>query len=342
MQPRRILHLVGSPTNTFYCELSELYARGCISALYDDARYEFVIAHISPGGAWRFPSSLQPADIAVARTVSIADAVAQLCSQRIDAALPQMFCSTGMTDYRALLDLLRIPYLGNRPLQMGLTADKAKAKALVAAAGVNVPEAELLRQGEVATLPPPVVVKPNDSDNSEGVTLVASPEGYGDALAAAFAYSDRVLVENYIELGREVRCGVIERDGALLCLPLQEYFVDRDQRPIRSKQHKLAREQGKGLSLTSKTAAESWMVDRNDPIVESVHDVAQRCHVALGCRQYSLIDFRIDPHGRPWFLEAGLYCSFSPQSVLVTMAEAAGLPLRRFFDESVEHLLLTR
>jgi D-alanine-D-alanine ligase len=40
-------------------------------------------------------------------------------------------------------------------------------------------------------------------------------------------------------------------------------------------------------------------------------------HQALGFRQYSLFDFRIDPDGRPWFLEA-VYCSFAPDSVIVT------------------------
>ena len=37
------------------------------------------------------------------------------------------------------------------------------------------------------------------------------------------------------------------------------------------------------------------------------------------------------PAGTPWFLEAGPYCSFSPQSVVVTMMRAAGEPLDAFF-----------
>lgn len=338
MATRCVLHLVGSPTNDFYRELSELYARGCIDALRDPRRYEFLVAHVSPDGRWRFPASLEPRAIEDAKALPISDAIGWINQQSIDAALPQMFCLPGMTDMRALLELLGLPYLGNRPLQMALTADKAKAKAIVAAAGVRVPSAELLEEGAATAFLRPVVVKPNDSDNSDGVTLVSVAEDYPDALRVAFAHSHQVLVEDYIAPGREVRCGVIERDGELICLPLQEYFLDRDTRPIRSKQHKLGRDQAQQLSLTSKTAAESWSVDGDDPIVALVHDAARRCHAALGCRQYSLFDFRIDPLGRPWFLEAGLYCSFSPQSVLVTMAEAAGLSLRQFFDESIENL----
>lgn len=338
MATRCVLHLVGSPTSGFYRELSELYARGCIEALADPQRYEFLVAHVSPDGGWRFPASLDPREIEAAEALSMSDAMGWINRQAIDVALPQMFCLPGMTAMRALLELLGLPYLGNRPLQMALTADKAKAKAIVAAAGVRVPHAELLHEGDAVAFSRPVVVKPNDSDNSDGVTLVRAAEDYPEALRAAFAHARQVLVEDYIEPGREMRCGIIERGGKLVCLPLQEYFLDRDTRPIRSKQHKLARDPAQQLSLTSKTAAESWIVDSDDPIVALVHDAARRCHAALDCRQYSLFDFRIDPQGCPWFLEAGLYCSFSPQSVLVTMAEAAGVPLREFFYESIENL----
>ena len=68
----------------------------------------------------------------------LADAIAFITSKNIDLVLPQMFCLPGMTQYRALFDLLNIPYVGNTPDLMALTAHKAKAKAIVAAAGVKV------------------------------------------------------------------------------------------------------------------------------------------------------------------------------------------------------------
>ena len=68
-------------------------------------------------------------------------------------------------------------------------------------------------------------------------------------------------------------------------------------------------------------------------------DAARRCHAALGCRHYSLFDFRIDPAGQPWFLEAGLYCSFARQSVIPTMAAAAGLPVPDLFAAAIRAAL---
>ena len=67
-----------------------------------------------------------------------------------------------------------------------------------------------------------------------------------------------------------------------------------------------------------------------------VREAATAAHRALGCRHYSLFDFRIDPDGRPWFLEAGLYCSFARASVVATMAAAAGIGLDDLFASMVE------
>ncbi|MEL6813989.1 MAG: D-alanine--D-alanine ligase, partial [Cyanobacteria bacterium J06598_3] len=150
----RILQLVGSAADDFYCNLSVLYARDCMAALENPAKYTFLTAYVTPDGQWRFPASLAPSEIAAAPPMSLSAAIAQLSALSIDIALPQMFCIPGMTDYRALLSLLKIPFIGNLPAQMAIAADKAKAKAIVAAAGVNVPKGELLRAGEQPTISP--------------------------------------------------------------------------------------------------------------------------------------------------------------------------------------------
>ncbi|MEL6552329.1 MAG: D-alanine--D-alanine ligase [Cyanobacteria bacterium J06621_11] len=355
---RSILHLVGSPTDDFFCELSLLYARDCLSATADASRYEFIIAYVTPDGFWRFPASLQSEDIANAPAVTLSAAIAFLDAQSIDAALPQMFCLAGMTAYRSLLNLLKIPYVGNLPGQMALTADKAKTKAIVAAAGVRVPHGELLHQStQTPTITPPAIVKPNAGDNSVGITLVEESADYPAALEAAFAVfsanssvdsadnssveASGVIVEEFIPLGREVRCGVVEYKGELICLPLQEYRLDAQTNPIRRHEDKLKRNEQDDLDFAAKTNDRAWMLPVDDPAVSPTWEAAKKCHRALGCRHYSLYDFRIDADGKPWFIEAGLYCSFSPKSVLVSMMEAHGISLLEFFKQSVEAVLPT-
>jgi D-alanine-D-alanine ligase len=339
--PLRLLHLVGSATDDLFTDLSRLYATDCLASTDDPGRYESHVAYITPDGCWRFPADLSPDGIGAATPVPPAEAVARVVGLGVDVMVPQMFCHPGMTSYRALFDLLGIPYVGNTPDVMALTANKARARSVVAAAGVRVPAGEVLRPGELPSIPPPAVVKPVDADNSLGVALVGAEADYDAALAGAFAHSGQALVETFVELGREVRCGVLERGGELVCLPLEEYDMDPVGKPIRDAGDKLGRQADGDLMLMAKDGIRARMVDPGDPLTAKVAEVAKRCHFALGCRHYSLFDFRIDQAGEPWFLEAGLYCSFAGQSVISMMAAAAGITLPELYA-SVLHEALRR
>jgi len=340
--PLRVLHLAGSAVSGFHADLSRVYAADCLQATADPARYEFHVAYITPDRRWRFPEDLSPAAIEAAPPMPITAAVDHLRTLHLDVVVPQMFCLPGMTHYRALLDLLDIPYVGNTPDVMAVTAHKARAKAIVAAAGVRVPPGELLRAGQTPSIEPPAVVKPVDSDNSVGVTLVRHRGEYDSALRAAFDHADEALVETLIPLGREVRCGIVVQDTRLVCLPLEEYALDPGRTPVRRYEDKIRRGGAGDLHLVAKDTTRAWIVDRDDPVTSSVWEAARASHLALGARHYSLFDFRIDPEGRPWFLEAGLYCSFARTSVVAVMARAAGIDVAELFRNAVAQALLPR
>lgn len=158
------------------------YAQDC--ATIDG--YEHHIAYVTPDGRWRFPTDLGVDALAAAVPMAPADGIAHVVGLGVDVMVPHMFCVPGTTTYRAQFDVPGIPYVGSTP---AVTANKAWAKAIVAAAGVDVPPGELLRPGDRPTLAPPAVVKPADADNSLGVALVRSREDYGPALTEAFTHS---------------------------------------------------------------------------------------------------------------------------------------------------------
>ncbi|MCZ0730363.1 D-alanine--D-alanine ligase [Mycolicibacterium iranicum] len=335
---RTVLQLVGSPVDEFFAELSRLYARASIEALADSPRYRMHVAYVAPGGCWSFPADLAPCSLAAASPMSLPQAISHIERLSPDVMVPQMFCRPGMTVYRSLFDTLGVPYLGSSGDVMAVGADKAKARAIVAAAGVRVPAGRVVRDRTRTDLSYPVVVKPVSSDNSVGVTLVTCDDDYERAVDDALAHDDAALVETFVPLGREVRCGILVRDGELIGLPLEEYAVDAAAKPIRTREDKLDRDGDGELQLMAKSAERAWIVPTDDPVTQRVWAAARRCHRALGCRDYSLFDFRIDPSGEPWFLEAGLYCSFAPSSVVATMASAAGVDLGRLFEESLAEL----
>jgi D-alanine-D-alanine ligase len=335
---RTVLHLVGSPVDAFHAELSRLYAAAALNALTDPTRYDMRIAYVAPGGDWQFPNDLSDEALAVAPRQSGEHGIARLGDLDVDVAVPQLFCLPGMTTYRTILDVLDIPYLGNPGSVMAVAADKARTRELVAAGGVAVPAAQLVHDDTPIDVELPVVVKPVGADNSAGVTLVRAQSDYGAAVRAALGHGGAALVEHYVEAGREARCGIVVREGKMVCLPLEEYAIDAVTKPIRGADDKLARTTDGELFLVAKDDSRAWIVADDDPITERVWAAARRCHLALDCRHYSLFDFRIDTDGQPWFLEAGLYCSFAPTSVIAVMAAAAGTPVDRLFADVLAEL----
>merc|ERR1712087_694799 len=55
-----------------------------------------------------------------------------------------------------------------------------------------------------------------------------------------------------------------------------------------------------------------------------IDEMVKVAHRALKCRHYSLFDIRVDADEQPFIIEACLFCSFSPLSVIPSMAAHAG------------------
>ena len=106
---RTVLHLVGSAVDEFHADLSRLYAGACLTALAGDERYEMRVAYVSPDGFWRFPDRLDADSLVSATPMALAEAIGHLHDAPVDVVVPQMFCLSGMTAYRALFDVLGIP-----------------------------------------------------------------------------------------------------------------------------------------------------------------------------------------------------------------------------------------
>ena len=173
----KVLHHTGSPTSQRWADLSRLYARSAYDALQDatDDRFEHVIADVSPDGMWRFPTTLAAEDFETAPLFTLAESLATIAELNAQIAVPQLFCRRGLTEHRALLSTLGIASVGNSATIMAITIDKFVTRAVVAAAGIAVPRATLVRSSNaLPSLNGPVVVKPVDGDNSSGISLVDS------------------------------------------------------------------------------------------------------------------------------------------------------------------------
>src|SRR6201992_402446 len=115
---------------------------------------------------------------------------------------------------QGILETLKIPYSHCGVLASALAMDKAKAKAVRAAAGVIVPGGGLFNRHEAArdhVMAPPYVVKPNAEGSSVGVFLVF--EGANgppqDLLAPSWTFGEEVMIEPYIA-GKELAVAVMD------------------------------------------------------------------------------------------------------------------------------------
>jgi D-alanine-D-alanine ligase len=335
-----VIHLCGSRASEYYEGVSAYYASQCYEQVVTHGTFDNRIAMVHMDGSWSFPKDFTPEAKADAKKVTLPEAMQAIQDMSPAAMVPHMFCYPGMTTYRALFDAMGIPLVGNDAGTMALSTDKAQSRAVVAANGVPVPEAEILHKGDRPQMTPPFVLKPCNEDNSMGITLYTGKDGQSldEALDTAFQFDTEVLCERYIELGREVRCAVLEQeDGSLELLPCLEYFLTPES-PIRASKDKLVTDD-RGVPVTVTTGGRKCPADIDDVLLKKLRHLAVNSHNALGCRDYSLYDVRIDPEGEPYFLEACLYCSFAPKSVIVGMSAGKGQEQREVYEMLVNRAI---
>lgn len=104
---------------------------------------------------------------------------------------------------QGVLETLGLAYTHSGVLASALAMDKARSKAVLAAAGIPVPGGGLFNRHDVArdhVMQPPYVVKPNAEGSSVGVFVVREgANGPPRELAAPdWAFGEEVMVEPYI------------------------------------------------------------------------------------------------------------------------------------------------
>ena len=214
---------------------------------------------------------------------------------------------------QGVLELLGIPYTHSGMLASALAMDKAKAKAVLAAAGVAVPGGGLFNRFEAArdhVMAPPYVVKPNAEGSSVGVFLVfeganSPPQ---ELAHASWTYGEDVLIEPYIA-GKELAVAVLD-DKALAVTEIvpKTGFYDFEAK------------YGDGGSSHVLPA----------PIPAKVADkamaMAVQAHAALGCRGVTRSDFRYDDiKDELVLLEVNTQPGMTPTSLVPEQAAYLGM-----------------
>jgi D-alanine-D-alanine ligase len=227
----------------------------------------------------------------------------------------------------ALCDLAGVPYVGSGLGAGALAMDKWVTKLVAEAIGIATAPGRLLTSATdpAYSFSHAVVVKPVAAGSSQGVSLVGAADALPSALARAFDYDDRVLIEDVVE-GREIDIAVLGRpDGTRLIAPALEIVADG----IFDFATKY------GGSADFRVPARLTDIQR-----ESLEQAAIGMYDALGCAGVVRIDF-FWSGDRPVLNEVNTTPGFTEASQVPKMFAAAGLTYGELLDLLIRDAIAT-
>jgi len=237
---------------------------------------------------------------------------------------------------QGICELLDVPYTGSDVLASGLCFNKAMTKKVLTSTGVATPRWRLVprttlpervdgvMQRAAAELGLPMVVKPNRSGSTIGLTIVSVESGLKSAFEEA-AWHDEVLCEAFVP-GTEVTVGILGHNPPQV-LPTLEIV---SHRPLYDYAAKYTPGQSEHI-IPARLPEEQG---------ERAQRLALVAHEVLGCRAISRVDLIVDEAGQPWVLEVNTIPGLTELSLLPDAARAAGIAFEEVCQILVDDALL--
>jgi D-alanine-D-alanine ligase len=235
----------------------------------------------------------------------------------------------------AICEFFGIPYTGSDPLTLSLCLDKSRTKEILSHYGVGTPAFAVVESAGAVTdrwptLRYPLFVKPIHEGSSKGITERNLCQTPGDlATQVEFlleTYAQPVLIEEYLP-GAEYTCAVLGNGQTARVLPI--VGMDFDALP--------------DGALPVYGFEAKWLWDRPDaplrifdcPAVipdalrRTIESTTLRAYQALGCRDWSRVDVRLDAAGVPHVIEVnplpGILPNPADNSCFPKAARVAGI-----------------
>ena len=332
---------------------------GSVLAAVDRERYDVVAVGITPEGRWVLapddPTLLVlsgrelptvkdgravalPGDPTAGGLVPLEDGPGVL--GRVDVVFPVLHGPYGEDGtVQGLLELAGVPYVGSGVLSSAVAMDKSVARVLLAAAGIPVTAAVLVRRAQwaadplsvtekVLALGLPVFVKPARGGSSIGISRVTDLADLPAAVELALACDPKVLVETAV-VGREVECGLLEDETGApqASVPAEVRLVG---------EHEFYDFEAKYLDEATELDCPA---DLDAATTARLQDLAQRAYAALNCEGLARVDFFVAPDGGLTVNEVNTMPGFTPTSMYPRMWAASGVDYPALVDRLVQAAL---
>ena len=168
------------------------------------------------------------------------------------------------------------------------------------------------------------MVKPQNEGSSIRLSIVKKEEEFAGASQAAFKYSDKIIVEQFIA-GREITVGILDERA----LPVVEIVTDRDFYDFYAKY---------------KDKKTEYVVPA--PLPKRIYNRAKRlglaAHKALKCRDFSRVDMILAKDGKIFVLEVNTIPGLTTRSLLPKAAGSVGITFNELCMKFLELALKNR
>jgi D-alanine-D-alanine ligase len=233
---------------------------------------------------------------------------------------------------QGMLELLGLPYTGSGVLASALCMDKSRANAVMAGAGLHIPDFEELEATPsitpelvdrlVGRYELPLVVKPVREGSTIGLTIAKDAEQTASGLVLAGRYDTRIMVQRF-QPGTEITIGVLATPE-MQVLPTLEIVSDNpvydyDAKYTPGKSHHII-----PARITERAQA-------------TAADAAGRAFALLGCAGMARVDIIVDAKNAPWILEVNTVPGLTELSLLPDAALAAGIAFDQMCQRLVDH-----
>lgn len=240
---------------------------------------------------------------------------------------------------QGLLRILDKPFVGDDVLAAAITMDKELNKIMAQRAGVPVADWISIKRFEYndakneklsydyvsQQLGTDLFVKPSNQGSSVGISHVTSASDYKAALAEAFKYDDKVLVEETIK-GTEVETAVLGNDDAIVSGVGQ---ITNAQGSWYSYENKYNDNSTSKLQIPAALPSE---------IIETVRRQALKVYHATECSGLARVDSMLTTDGhKVIFNELNALPGFTNISMYPKLFEEAGIPYAELITKLLDY-----
>lgn len=315
----KVLLLAGGPPGEHEVSLSS--ARGVLAAMPHPT--ELVV--IAKDGRWLLGEDAHKALRAGVAEHGTHPFPPPVPWQHYDVVFPLLHGPLGEDGViQGFLQLLRRPYVGAGVASSALCMDKDLCKRVLRQAGIPVVPWVTLHRGEPTPqppFPPPYFVKPANTGSSVGISKVKADQDAAKALAEAFAWDSKVLVEQGIEGVRELEVallGNIHAEASVVGeITYQAEFYDYQTKYTEGKAQ---------LHLPAPIPPE---------LSDKIRATALEAYRILGVRGMARVDFFLSPQGELYLNEFNTIPGFTPTSMYPKLWQATGLAYPDLLDRLV-------